>query len=293
MKSINKFLLSISVILAVALSACEKEVVRELSPEANASSNKVYFPDQESKLTLPIDATSIPVTIARDITNAALTVSLHFSGGYADLFTIPQTVNFASGEAETTFEVKIGNIELMKSYNFQIEVADFDQTNPYMEDTKYPIISFSVLKEDFQSIGMGQWTDGIVCAIFAVPVVTYEVEVEYSENTGLYRLVDPYGFDVYPFTEEGDVVRIPTHLVINANDPDDVIISGTAVRAGIGIGIDYGYGEIFIGLRGPEPGVMIDKTITFAGGSTFQVGMADYNNGAFSWWCQECKLVLP
>jgi hypothetical protein len=276
------------------LASCEETLpTREPSPEANPGSSKVYFPAQEHSKILPLDATSVEVSIAREVTNAAVTVNLHLSGS-AELFTIPQSINFASGEAEKTFTVQLGNIELMKSYVISI-IIESDQTVPYVineANPAVPVLALNILKEDYAPAGTGKWTDGIVAAPFGLSALTYDVEMEYSPSTEVYRLINPYGAGVYAYTEEANVVRDPAYLLIDTKDPENVTISsGTRVSVGFGIGIDYGYGEIFFSQV--DYGQMVDKTITFPGGASLQVGMAEYQGGALRWWGGTCRLVLP
>jgi hypothetical protein len=244
----------IAVLSAVFMMAsCEEEITREPSPEANPSSNKVYFPAQESKLTLPIDASSFEVTIAREVSSSALTVNLHYSGGYADLFKVPQTIAFAAGEAEKTFEISLGNIELMKTYNFQVEIADVDQTNPYKLDTVnfyYPIIGFSLMKEDFAPYSKGEYYSGWW-------EEAWEAEMEYSPATEQYRIKEFCGYEGYDAIFKWD----------GGSSITMIGSSKVGTRTGFQTGyVHPSYGMVYASFSAPEGPFEYDaatKTFTF------------------------------
>lgn len=89
----------------------------------------------------------------------------------------------------------------------------------------------------WNTLGMGQYTEGFVCSLFNVQPVSYVVEVQESEDTpGLYRMVNPYG-EAYPYNEAGDWdASKDYYLEINAQDPEGVYIETQK------LGFDWGYG---------------------------------------------------
>lgn len=91
--------------------------------------------------------------------------------------------------------------------------------------------------EVFKSLGKATYTDDIVGPLFEADPVTYEVEIEESQdNPGKYRLKNPYG-EVYPYNEEGDWdAENDYYLVIDATDPEYVTIGEQD------LGVDWGYG---------------------------------------------------
>ena len=93
--------------------------------------------------------------------------------------------------------------------------------------------------EKFKSLGTGLYTEDFLFGLFnGLENVTYEVEIEESEdNPGKYRLVNPYGA-AYPYNEEGDYdASQDYYMVIDAQDPASVYIPLQ------GVGCDWGYGE--------------------------------------------------
>lgn len=89
----------------------------------------------------------------------------------------------------------------------------------------------------WNSLGMGQYTEGFVCCRFNVQPVSYAVEVQECEDKpGLYRMVNPYG-EAYPYNQAGDWdTSKDYYLEINAEDPEGVYIEAQK------LGFDWGYG---------------------------------------------------
>ena len=158
--------------------------------------------------------------------------------------------------------------------------------------------------EVWKSLGTATYTEDFITTFWDVENVSYELEVQESEERpGVYRLVNPYGA-AYPYNEEGDWdASKDYYLEINASDPDAVYIDLQ------NLGIDWGYGFIYAysyaayyldGGKTKEAvaeaglfGTLKDGVITFPTKALF-VKMPDYSsslyyantNGAF-------KVVLP
>lgn len=92
------------------------------------------------------------------------------------------------------------------------------------------------------SRGMATYTDDYVSSCYEVDRLTYEVEIEESEQKpGLFRLVNPYG-ESYPYNEEGDFdASRDYYLEINAVDPDGVYIELQNTGLNWGNGSFYAY----------------------------------------------------
>jgi hypothetical protein len=205
MKIINKIgAIFLAIIALNVFVACDDEdIVRNPSPEANPNSNRVYFPEQTSEqLVLGIADTSAPITIAREVSDKALTVTLTIVGNEA--FSIPQTVSFDAGDSDTTFTLSVGEIELMKNYLVILKI-DESQTNPYdslYNVTKFSTLSLNILKEDFVP-----YADGTYASEFFEE--SWPATLEYSPATELYRFSDCWmpGYDVL-FKWKGTEVSI-------------------------------------------------------------------------------------
>ena len=85
-------------------------------------------------------------------------------------------------------------------------------------------LMFPWAPSEWESIGLGLYTDGFIAERYRYKALTYEVEVEqHVENPSLYRLVGPYAYGVWPSD-----IAVPWdtqyNLVINCEDPNFVII---------------------------------------------------------------------
>ena len=90
----------------------------------------------------------------------------------------------------------------------------------------------------WKSLGMGTYTESILCSVFKLDAVTYEIEIlENTETPGLYRLMNVYANSTYPYAED-DCAAEGTYLEVNACDPEGVYIPQQS------LGIDWGYGDI-------------------------------------------------
>lgn len=201
MKFINKTgIVILTIITLNVFIACDKEVVRDSSPAVNPNSNRVYFPEQtDDQLIVGIEDSTATITIAREVSTEALTVAITISGDAA--FSIPQTVSFAAGDSDTTFNLSIGDIELMKKYLVILNI-DGNQANPYDEDTKFSTLALNIVKEDFVPFAEGTY----VAAFFNA---SWTAILEYSPSTELYRFADCWmpGYNVL-FKWEGTEVTI-------------------------------------------------------------------------------------
>lgn len=90
----------------------------------------------------------------------------------------------------------------------------------------------------WKSLGMGTYTESILCSVFKLDAVTYEIEIlENTETPGLYRLMNVYANSTYPYAED-DCAAEGTYLEVNACDPEGVYVPQQS------LGIDWGYGDI-------------------------------------------------
>lgn len=157
--------------------------------------------------------------------------------------------------------------------------------------------------EVFKSLGMAQYTDDILTALFNLSNTTYEVEIQESvDNPGKYRLVNPYG-EAFPYNEPGDWDDSQDYyMVIDARNPNAVIIPEQA------LGLDWGYGMLsiwsladnYLGQGAPESyiapyvGTLVEGVITFPQKSLL-MSLAGYNNGTYYYANTNSafKVVLP
>ncbi|MDR2839762.1 MAG: hypothetical protein LBV75_00630 [Paludibacter sp.] len=206
MKNINKISILLLTIIATLFISCEDEIARDPSPAANPNSDRVYFPEQDSSknfrtLLLGIEDTKFEVKIARENYTNPLTVKVKVTSDNATLFSVPASVSFAAGESVTSFDVTVGNIELLKNYSVNIEVDDDIHLDPYY--SKYPVTVWSITKEDFIPYADGIYDDPFWNDISAIDIV-----LEYSQSTKFYRMRNIFdgGGEAFLFGWDGDQI---------------------------------------------------------------------------------------
>lgn len=104
----------------------------------------------------------------------------------------------------------------------------------------------------YKSLGMGYMTDDMICPLYSLPSVTYQVEIQQSEeDPNFYRVIAPYGKNfatevnkilTTPLTESEYDAEGKCYIDIDATDPDNVYFAKTMT------GCDWGNGELFIGI---------------------------------------------
>lgn len=95
--------------------------------------------------------------------------------------------------------------------------------------------------EVWNSLGIGFYTEDVLCELYGAPAVTYEVEIEESQDRpGVYRLVNAYG-ENFPYNDPGDWDDSKDYYIeINAQDPNGVFIEQQSS------GLNWGDGEFVI-----------------------------------------------
>ncbi|MGM9747498.1 MAG: hypothetical protein ACI3ZN_01745 [Candidatus Cryptobacteroides sp.] len=130
----------------------------------------------------------------------------------------------------------MANLSEATSYTFVVWATNGKQD-------KYLAYEYSTEKypEVWKSLGTGSYTDDIIGPVFGADPITYEVEIEESEETpGKYRLVNPY-CEAFPYNEEGDWdASQDWPLIIYCDNPDQVYIPMQYT------GCDWGYGNMTI-----------------------------------------------
>lgn len=95
--------------------------------------------------------------------------------------------------------------------------------------------------EVWNALGIGSYTENVLCEIYGAPAVTFDVEIEESQDRpGVYRLVNAYG-EGFPYNDPGDWDDSKAYYIeINAQDPEAVFIEQQST------GLNWGDGEFFI-----------------------------------------------
>ena len=166
-------------------------------------------------LTMGADLSSVKVAVAPG--SDASSIISAVDGG-----SLPSTNVLKSGEFRIPFEAN--------SDNGNYTLVALGYVDDKLENTAY--VNFSYYgssydpNEGWTSLGYVDYTDGYICVFFTTGLNTYQVEIqENDEYPGVYRLVDPYNQDVFPYILQG-CTYLPGYyyLYVDAQDPDHVYI---------------------------------------------------------------------
>jgi len=278
MKTFNKFLAIICGLFLFVTASCDQKTI---GGEYTISNEGVSFLTPTAAITVPPTQTSLEYKMVRGNLSGRIEVPLTVTCD-KNIFTIPSSIVFEDGSGMAVMTIPLEKTVLGTTYSI---VMAIDSSK--MAEFGKAKTTISIMRDyNWVSAGPAQWTDGIVSYIFGEKQLTYPVTLQKADGTvGMFRMVNPYGLGVYKFTEAGDVVRNPSYVVIDATKPDQVLIKEQ------GIGINYGYGEIFFATYQSNYGKYSGSKVTFPKG-TLAAGMRSYNNGAFSWVIDPCELTI-
>ena len=280
----------------------------------------VLFPDYvKGDYSASVDYTGI-YTAKDGIINAVANLSLGKDAQNVKAIVMPADADaaavadaIAAGELEAIDVVK-GRIEVpfnaeeLGGNNFQIIVTVLlDGAVKTVANTSFEY--FGGGKNPWQSLGTGYYTDDVILPMFyenGTPE-TYEVEImEYTENPGLYRIMNPYAKSVHPAGDD-DYAPEGMYIEVNATDAEGVYIQQQS------LGMDWGYGEMslvsygatyfsnypFETLKGAGYlGKVVDGVITFptftqSNGKSLQGILYMGTNGYLAGMNSKMEIVLP
>ena len=173
--------------------------------ESNYLGVNVYFEEAEPYQSLPLDANEITFILERDdAPREDENVPLHFDCAVPDAFEVPESAFFPRGVL--TSEVTVYFTESMqdfKEYRLSLYV-DEAYTQQYIEQTTYPRVDVTIVREDYEVQRTGRYTCGgpmMDLIDWGVdgsgePVTSRTVELEYSRTLDAYR-IDPWGHGKY------------------------------------------------------------------------------------------------
>lgn len=285
-------------VLSWALGACSDDLERDPSPVVSPDCIGAYFSESNTySYELDPTITSITLTVGRDKTAGAATVPVKVINNSENIFVIPESVSFASGEAETTMEVTFPNAEMGVEYSFEL-TFDSEYVNPYKGAS---LARTSIQRIKWEPIGMGVYVDGTVSTFFGVSPMAVGLEIEKADlgssmkyrfynayaPAGDYISRDPVIYDGYPYNEDflGDRLFVLTSTI------DGVIMQVAQT------GLNLGYGEMVIGtvygnlsndIKTYPLGTIANDVITFPLNSLF----IQDNDGASAAGKNETKLYL-
>lgn len=271
-----------------ALASCDnEEEYKPGEPDVDGCYG-VYFPSQEIKTNYePTETLEFTVTAARKVEKGAISVPLEISGNEKGYFELPSTIDFADGEAETSFTVKFSKAPVGEQLSLSLQITDPQYVSKYSSFDAS--VSASVIIEKWISLGKGKIRDDCFTTFYKTGNPEWEVEIlENDSQKGFYRLVDPYG-DNFPYSKQGTYDKSKTYYFeVHAEDPNGVYIPVQY------IGRDWGEGMMMIGSiaglkisqgatldsqkSAGNTGTLEKGIITFPK-NTLAFGEANYNNG--------------
>lgn len=240
MKNILRFSYMVLVsLVAFAISSCTSDYDYTGAPKV---ANEVYFSNtQQSKIELSKSNSSFVVTLHRVETKGELTVLLNYTPDEGSIFSVPNHVTFADGEAEAPITITYNPEDLQYgTYNGgTISVANEDY------DTTYGIGSFTFEAgaTEWMDINTnkstGAFRDDAISSLLGIEPPTFDVKIQKSVvEEGKYRILNPYKAwaDEYAEKNEATYDDADHYWIINATDPDYVYMEPCETGVDLGIG---------------------------------------------------------
>ena len=240
MKNILRFSYMVFLsLVAFAISSCTSDYDYTGAPKV---ANEVYFSNtQQSKIELSKSNSSFVVTLHRVETKGELTVLLNYTPDEGSIFSVPNHVTFADGEAEAPITITYNPEDLQYgTYNGgTISVANEDY------DTTYGIGSFTFEAgaTEWMDINTnkstGAFRDDAISSLLGIEPPTFEVKIQKSVvEEGKYRILNPYKAwaDEYAEKNKATYDGADHYWVINATDPDYVYFEPCETGVDLGLG---------------------------------------------------------
>ncbi|MDE6623579.1 MAG: hypothetical protein K2K30_04235 [Alistipes sp.] len=261
MKNLKIFFLAAVAVVVGLFTACSDE---DFAAGPLADGAQVYFPESiPSEFSIGDEVTSIAIPVNRIVSDEAQTVAI-LADDQSGLFTVPSAVSFAAGQSEAELVVTFDRTALEDGaeYPLALLINDEENTTPYGNSQ----LNITIVPWPWEYLGVGMYRDDWMITGFGGDAIEFEVNMyEHKTKKGLYMLEELFGwtymtegFEATQAELSGQFSYTPTNIVIDATDPEAVIIEDQ--WSGIYEGIQ-GYGEMWIATQ--EPGKMENKVITF------------------------------
>ncbi|WP_321334732.1 hypothetical protein [uncultured Bacteroides sp.] len=263
MKLLNNLFLVLAGITVFTLTACGDDDNYSPGEVTNEEGLNVYFEasNNSSPVLGPTD-TEFTLTVSRNKKGSAISVPLEVSKVYADLFTVPSSVDFEADEDTKTITIKVSDkMEMFTSYHLALSL-DPSYTLPYVSNPDaYPNMELNIVKEDYAPYAEGTY-------ISEGWETNENVTLEYSEILDNYRLKSCWG--------EGT-----GNVVFTWDGTSEVKLVTTSIPTGL---IDSDYGAVTV-LESDENPCTYDgatKTFTFPLEWTVSAGSYGVYNDFFT-----------
>lgn len=225
MKKLFKSYITLAVI-ALGFSACTEEVDYTPAQPSAVETNDYFFNrEQPASVLLSPSDDSYTVTVERVNTEAEETLNIT---SYADenVFTIPETVTFAAGEATADVVIAI-DTTMVYFQNYKVELRlDEEIVNPYKEDNN-SICVVNLMKDDYMNYAKAIYTWNFLG-------IQYYQDIQYSEILGAYRMVAPWSTPASAYVAAGYGAEQGEDVVFFINEETGAItLQKTALLSGL------------------------------------------------------------
>lgn len=211
--------------MSAMLLSCAKEDEHQPGEPEQDGCYGVYFPAQESKLTLdPADPTTATISVMRVNTKGGITVPVTVSDT-SGLFTASD-LRFEDGQSESTITLTFDKIGVGSTYLVSFEITDPQYASRY--NSSPVAFDFSVIREKWNLLGKVGFTEDYMWK-FTVPQ-DHEKAAEIYQNDNdknLFRLENPFSKRWTNFTDGSD------WFVFRILKPGDVVFPGTKAETKI------------------------------------------------------------
>ena len=197
MKTLKQIQYLFVAVLAMAMAACADNSPEEVFVPVELEGQGVYFA-KATKLNYEVEGTegSIDFKVYRTETSGPATVNV-YSTTETTLFTIPETISFESGAAETTLTVSYANIVRGLKYDFNV---GFEEGTDYgNSELNFTLLYPAEVIEEWEVISEKAILTDNLYSMFGVKNLTGEdvsslknIVVEKEKNSEKYRFKSPY-----------------------------------------------------------------------------------------------------
>jgi|GEM_PF-2952131 len=262
----NKIIMALLAGSAMVLTtSCNEET--EYTPAAPAPLEPYYFTTYTDTYQELVDGkTSFTVYMGRANDKGELTVPFTMTCDVPGAFTAPTSASFADGENTLSFEVNydLTQLEVNKEYKLNLTIEGIENTPYCYGSLDITAIYVPWRKFDKKGIYRDASVGGLLLGI--EDGIQYEVEIEeHPSIDGIYRIVNPYGPESFPYNSEFDYDDSQNYyMVINATNPNRVFVE--PFFTGL---VDSEYGEISlesfsVTLEGQNEPEVIEKAGAYA-----------------------------
>lgn len=187
MKSILRPFFAVAAV-SFLVASCDVENKKIIYTPDGADEAVTFLSSVSVDTEIDSKATTFDIIVARSKSDAGATVKI--SNTMPADITVPESVSFAAGESKTTLSVDISKMEVGKTYEGTISLA---------EETAYDKkISTSSVKCTFAkaytwiSLGQGEWYDGLALQPSNEDLGIIKVEVLKADGFDRWRIMNPY-----------------------------------------------------------------------------------------------------